>query len=140
MSPLIARAAAIIRGQSDLQPMSQRFMALQLLLLITRIPRLRKMYVAGIMQACQKEATTGRCSIVGCAPSSRETHTRSVGPMRRMNQYPAALITLRAMRWRRLNLRGPEMGWVGASRAAAGTGDIVKARAGAWGRGWVLPD
>src|SRR5580765_3095875 len=107
---------------------------------MTRIPMSRQMYVDGIMQECQKDATRGRCSSVCCPPSSDETAIRNVQPMRRMTRVPKATIRLRTMRCRRVQRRGPDSGSADAmiSRGvASATKPIVTAlaqRSEVWGQ------
>src|SRR5438034_3225864 len=70
----------------------------KLSLLMTRICRLRQTYIAGKIQLCQKERIMGRVSRFGGAPSSNETATRRLGPMRRMTRNPVHVIRYSAIR------------------------------------------
>jgi hypothetical protein len=77
------------------------------------------------MQACHNEAISGRCSTVSGAPSSRETLKRSVGPMRRITQYPAQMIVLRTILWRRVKRRVVVVSAAGDLVLTSGTEAIV---------------
>src|SRR5437588_8680940 len=57
-----------------------------------------------MMQECQEEAITGRASREG-APSSRETQTRKVRPIRSIKVDPAQMIMRRMILWRSVKRR-----------------------------------
>src|SRR5580692_9602638 len=84
------------------------------------MPTLRNRYVAGMMQACQKESISGRWLTVGWAPCSWEMLTRRVGPIRRMKEYPAPMMMGRAILWRRVKRRG-----LGGTSVGAGVAVVL---------------
>src|SRR6266550_2516309 len=60
------------------------------------------------MQLCQKERIMGRVSRFEGAPSSNETATRRVGPIRRMTRNPVHVIRCSAMRCQNVNGRSDD--------------------------------
>src|SRR5271167_4971617 len=77
----------------------------KLSLLITRILRSRHRYIAGIMQACQKEYTNGRASSEPGEPSSQEMAIFTVEQIVRMTRNPVHSISHSRHRCQRVNCR-----------------------------------